>query len=112
MAHGDTEERFVDVTLKETEVLAYGRESAGLQEELKGFEADKKVISDQMKPRKKRVSELSKIVDTGIEHRSVQCIWDYDWDKGIKNLRRVDNDEIVGGTQQIEEHEEQPLPLD
>lgn len=111
MAAGDYEDRFVDVILTNKQIQAYGEELAGLLVELDGFEKDKKVISDQMKPRKKRIVELTPFIDTGIEHKSVQCVWDYNWPEGVKNLRRMDNDEIVGGTQKIEDHEEEPLPL-
>ena len=109
MKHGEIAYRYLDCVITEYQSLEYGKEQSKLIMEVKGFEADRKVINDQIKPRKERVDKLAVIIDSGIEHMEVECIWEYDWDNMIKSLRRMDTDEIVGNTMKIEADEEQTL---
>ncbi len=111
MGPGEITNRYLDCEVTDDEIFEYGKEQSKLIMEVKGFEAERKLVNDQIKPRKLRVDELASIIDTGIENREIECVWEYDWKKGIKNLRRSDTDEIVGDTRKIEEHEEEPLPL-
>ena len=110
MKHGETVYRYLDCQITEDQSNEYGKEQAKLLMEVKGFEADRKVINDQIKPRKDRVDKLAQIIDTGIEHMEVECVWEYDWDNMIKCIRRTDTDEIVGSTMKIEEGEQEALP--
>ena len=108
---GELTDRYLDCELSEEEILNYGREQSKLLVEVTEFEGQRKLISDQIKPRKDRIGVLAIAIDTGIENRRVECVWEYDWDLGLKHVRRLDNDEIVGKSEPIGQNEEQPLPM-
>lgn len=107
ITQGDKVFRHIEVILTEQELLAYGKDQAHLTMEIQSLEKDRKAISDQINPKKKRVKELAKAVDEGKEFREVECQWEYNWTTGLKHIRRLDTDEIVGSSIEIEEHEKQ-----
>jgi hypothetical protein len=86
---------------------AYGQEQAKLLVEIKSLEADRTEANRRIKPKRTRVNYLAPVIDSGMEHKEVECYWEYHWEQGVKNLRRHDTDEIVEDTVPIEDYESQ-----
>lgn len=91
----DKETRFLDVELRDEEILAFGQEQAKLLKEVSELKEKKSELQRQINPKAKRIGELAECIDTGIENREVSCEWNYNWGGGTKVLRRLDTGEAV-----------------
>jgi hypothetical protein len=99
--------KFIEVKLSKEERLAMGQEQASATMEIADIEAEVKEINKRKAPLKNRIKVLARAIDTGIEERDVECEWIYNWEKGTKQAKRMDNHQFTGGACPIEAHERQ-----
>lgn len=94
-----TTKRPLTVVLNEDEKRAYAGELARITTEQSTLEDQKKEVVAEYAAKIKRClaqgRELAVKISTGREMRDVECVWDYDYDSGIKTLFRNDNGEEV-----------------
>jgi hypothetical protein len=93
------ETRNLPVILSEAELKVKASEFARefraldlMKEELKGITARK---NNEIKHKALKVSVLSTVVDTGIEHREVECVQRQDREKLIIEIIRCDTGEVI-----------------
>lgn len=94
------EKHFLPCELTSFESNAKGKELAALHTKLQVLEQKKKAFNDDIKSQvagtEANISTLSQQIGTGIEHRDVNCFWQYDRPQlGDKTLIREDTMEIV-----------------
>jgi hypothetical protein len=98
--------RTLPVKLTNSEIQMYGEEQASLLVQIGKPEDRRKMVNDEIKPRRERVDKLAKIIDSKQEERQVDCLWVYSWEAGVKRLTRMDTREVVE-TRKIEAEENQ-----
>ena len=104
-----TKEFYCDLT--EEDIARLGTENAHLQIEISRLEFERRLLNAKIKPLSERSDEIAHIIVSGQEKRGIECIWSYDWEKGIKTLHRSDTGEEIE-RDASKEHERQPsLPL-
>jgi hypothetical protein len=89
----------LEVMLTHTELAAYSetlaievRNVLDLRAEKKNFD---KRMGDAIKEKEKEVVEVAAKVAEKKEYREVDCMWEYDWNRNIKVLTRLDTFEVV-----------------
>jgi len=99
--------KVLECKLTKEEKIDYGHELGSIMTEIEDLDRQKKELSDQQKPLKQKLKRLGKALDTGVEERDVECEWIYNWEKGTKQAKRLDNKQFAGGMVPIEAHERQ-----
>lgn len=99
------------VELTNKEMMDAARESAtalikkkGMEEQLDGI---KKKFKSDIESEQHKMNTNSQKVEDGYEYRTVDCIWIKDWEKGTKELHRLDTGDIVKKDVKIEPSERQ-----
>ena len=104
-----TREFYCDLT--DEDIVERSEEQNQLLYEVAQLEAKRRDIGQQIKPKNERVDELMYIIRNRKEKRDVECIWSYDWARGVKSGVRTDTGEVIE-TDTIKDHEKQPeLPI-
>lgn len=89
------ETRMLEVPLNAHELEEYGKQLASIIIDKGKLEAEKAVISKRIKPLVERLEMLAPVIDSGLEERTVDCTWYYDWDANERILVRNDCSEVV-----------------
>ena len=76
-------------------VISISNHETELAEANDEFKALKKDIEQAITGFKVRISELSKMLSTGIEEREVECLATFDYEAGTVTVRRTDTDEVI-----------------
>jgi len=99
--------------LTEREILSFSRELAKLNQDRAECDARKKVMTAEYGEKLKRfdadIALTSNKIASGIEHRSVECVWEFDFSADRKYLYRSDTGEKVGEDFITDEEREQQL---
>lgn len=96
----------LEVILTEDCKLEYGKEVSKLLVEVVEHDLEKARITAKAKPKKERIEHLAIAIDSGREIQDVECEWQYDWDRGKKDLVRLDTYECID-TDKIQDWERQ-----
>lgn len=92
-------EEFLSCVLTDRELIAKSRELAKANEDLADVEARKKDVVAEFTAKQKKheanIAELARVISTGKEYRMVKCEWEYNYNTGIKVLRRLDTNEVT-----------------
>lgn len=122
VAIGPVSEAFrkaLPVFLSPVELGEYSAELARQCELLVDIEERKKAANkafgDQIKDIRKMMDHLTKLITSGSEDRPIECRWEFDYEHGVKKLRRLDTDEIAKEeTLTVEDYEghQETLPLE
>lgn len=91
--------RFVAISMQE-----YSK----LEEEAKESAAE---FKSRLKGIRERMDKESECVSTGIEHRGVQCIWEFYPARGEKELIRLDTGDVVQVKRMSDEELQVALPM-
>lgn len=85
--------------LTDSEVLQYSRDLAKMNQDKLATEDQKKQVSSDYKAKLDKLDAdigiFSRKIASGMEHRQVDCYWEYDWKRGEKSLIRTDTTEVV-----------------
>jgi hypothetical protein len=99
-----TKRLMAEVELTEEELLTAGTELSDALEEMSRLEVQKKNLSDQKKneidAQKARATELSRKIQSKVEHREFFCEAEFDWVNHVKKWKSV-NDGVVRATETI-----------
>jgi hypothetical protein len=111
------EKHFLPCLLTSDEEKAKGRELAALHTRLQVLESQKKAFNDEIKSKvagtEANISTISQQISTGIEHRDVNCFWQYDRPTlGDKTLIREDTMEIVRIEEMTDDDKQAELDLE
>ena len=100
----------LECVLTDAEVLEYSRSLAKANQDLSDVEDRKKDVvagyTAEAKSLEANINVLARKVASGKEHRSVECIYEFDWDKAVKHIIRRDTYEIIK-TEVIDEFDRQ-----
>lgn len=69
-----------------------------------------KRFNDELKEKRKQINEASERVRTEKEYLDIECRWEYNWNRNIKTLVRLDTFQDV--EERVIDKEERQLYLD
>ena len=85
--------------LSKENILKYSLDLAKLNQNKLATEDQKKQVASDYKAKLDKLDAaigiFSRTITSGIEHRQVDCFWDFDWTRGEKSLVRTDTSEVV-----------------
>jgi hypothetical protein len=107
-----TEHRILPVKLTAEEIDGLGRKLGDHEHELRELERAKKSANANFKQdidaKKEQILEVSTQVRTGLIDREIECIWEANYSRGIKELRRTDTMAVIE-TESLTDEERQLL---
>jgi hypothetical protein len=108
--------RTLQCVLTNDELLKYSRELAQANQDLSALEDKKKDVVAGFTAQAKRIEADINMnalkVSTGKEMRDVKCVWDYDYERKIKILTRLDTGEVLQEDELTPEELQEVLPLE
>jgi hypothetical protein len=107
-----TETKKLTCVLSEHELLERGDELAKTYMKVAALDMEKKRITSRIKPLDERIEMLVTIIDTKEEERDVDCEWNYDFNLGLKRLRRGDTYEVIDSNEIKDWERQQMLALE
>ncbi len=99
------------VKLTDDQMLRLGRQLAAKVQEIAQVEAEKaaanKEFNDQLKELDAELKDLAKRHRRGAEDRPVDCVWKFDYGRGVKRLVRLDTGDSVRGPEPLTDEDRQ-----
>ncbi|MBU0517168.1 MAG: hypothetical protein KJ621_20625 [Proteobacteria bacterium] len=106
-----TETMELPVKLTDDQMLHLGRQLAAKVQEIEAVEAEKaasnKEFNERIKDLDAELKDLAKRHRRGAEDRPVECVWKYDYGRGVKCLIRLDIDKAVKGPEPLTDADRQ-----
>jgi hypothetical protein len=83
------------VELTEAELIERGEEMSKCVMNVVSLKIERSGLNKKIKPLEIRTEELAGIIESGIEHRDIECVWQYDWRTNLRHLIRTDTGEVI-----------------
>jgi len=92
-------EEFLECTLTGVELLDRSKKLAKANNDAIDLDKKKKDVSSDFAAQQKKIDAtlgiLSRVVSSGKEYRTVKCEWVINYTKGVKDLVRLDTQDII-----------------
>lgn len=108
--------KILKCSLSDEELLKYGDELAGAQEDVEETERHLSEVKADFKARlesfKAIIGRISRMVRNKYEMRDTECTWVYNWEDSLKTLYRDDTREVVKELPIPDDEKQSEIPFD
>ena len=107
---------YLKVPLTDAELLELGQESAKGLSDINSFELQLQEVSKRLKyeiaQKEVVVAKCSELIRNKYDYRDVDCEWDFDYKKRMKNLTRLDTGEVIRNAKLTADELQEELAFD